>query len=320
MRKSHASGAGALNSPLPALDDAEGKSIPAGMPFVIDAHVHLFPGNLFEAIWQWFDRHGWPIRYRLSAGEIVEFLTSRGIGHIVALQYAHKPGVARGLNQFLAGFCRRHATVTGLATVYPGEPAAAAILEEAFEAGLSGLKLHNHVQCFELAGPEMLQIYDICSQREKPLLMHVGREPKSPAYPCDPYELCRADKVEAILKQFPKLKICVPHLGADEFDAYRRLIEVYDSLWLDTTMTLGGYLPFSDIPDIADLREDRVMYGTDFPNLPYAWDREIKAVAGMALAERRLKRLLGENAAEFYGIENRHSNSQGRKHAKYTNR
>jgi predicted TIM-barrel fold metal-dependent hydrolase len=313
MPDQHASGAGALNSPLPAIDGAGGESVPAGMPFVIDAHVHLFPDNLFEAIWQWFDRYGWPIRYRLSAEAIVSFLTSRGIGHIVALQYAHKPGVARDLNQFLAGFCRRHDAVTGMATVYPGEPDAATILAEAFEAGLSGVKLHNHVQCFELDGPEMQAIYDICSHRQKPLLMHVGREPKSPAYPCDPYELCRADKVETVLKQHPQLNICVPHLGADEFDEYRRLIEDYDSLWLDTTMTLGGYLPFEGVPDLKQLRADRIIYGTDFPNLPYAWDRELKAVAAMNLPDGRLRRLMAENAIELYGIERHQGDLQGRK-------
>ena len=303
MQNNNKSGAGTLDSPLPAIDEPEGLTVPEGLPPVIDGHVHLFPDELFAAIWQWFDQHGWPIRYRLSAECIIPFLASRGVRHIVALQYAHKPGVARMLNQFMAELCLKNDGMTGMATVFPGEPEAGAILEEAFEAGLSGVKLHNHVQCFKLIGREMQEVYEVCSELDKPMLMHVGREPKSPAYPCDPYELCRVDIFEEILKQFPKLKICVPHLGADEFDEYQQLIEKYDTLWLDTTMTLGDYLPFRGIPDIEDLREDRVIFGTDFPNLPYAWDREIKAVVAMGLSKRRLRRLLGENAAELYGIE-----------------
>ena len=303
MGHTYRSNTGALNTPLPAIDEPEGQALPEGLPVVIDAHVHLFPDDLFAAIWQWFDQYGWPIRYRLPAERIINFLESHGIGRIVALQYAHKPGVARGLNQFMAGICARNDKVTGMATVFPGEPDAAVILEEAFEAGLSGVKLHNHVQCFNLTGPEMQEVYEICGKHEKPMLMHVGREPKSPAYPCDPYELCRADILEEVLKQFPQLKICVPHLGADEFDEYKHLIEQYDTLWLDTTMTLGDYLPFAGIPAIEDLREDRVIYGTDFPNLPYAWDREIKAVAAMHLSRQRLRRFLGKNAAELYSIQ-----------------
>ena len=45
-----------INTPLPGIDDPEGAGIPASSPPVIDAHVHLFPDVLFEAIWQWFDQ------------------------------------------------------------------------------------------------------------------------------------------------------------------------------------------------------------------------------------------------------------------------
>ena len=51
----------------------------------------------------------------------------------------------------------------------------------------------THVQCFDMNSPDMDLIYEVCSQRGKPLVMHVGREPKSEAYMCDPYELCRAE-------------------------------------------------------------------------------------------------------------------------------
>ena len=37
----------------------------------------------------------------------------------------------------------------------------------------------------------------------------------------------------------------------------------------------GEYLPMNFVPDLAEFRDDRVMYGTDFSNLPYAWDRKL---------------------------------------------
>ena len=76
------------------------------------------------------------------------------------------------------------------------------------------------------------------------MVMHVGREPKSTAYHCDPYQICSAEKLERVLKNFPGLKICVPHLGFDEIAAYRKLIEKYDTLWLDTTMMHGRLFSF----------------------------------------------------------------------------
>ena len=298
---------GMLNKPLAAVDEPEGQYVPFRSSFIVDAHVHLFPNNLFKPIRQWFENFGWPIRYHLSSTEIINFLVSHGVDHIVALHYAHKPGIARQLNAYMAEISRSHRQVTAMATVYPGEENAVAILEQAFEDGLAGVKLHNHVQCFEINSPAMDEIYAMCSSHGKPLIMHVGREPKSPAYRCDPYQLCRADMVERVLRDYPELKICVPHLGADEFDAYQRMLKRYDNLWLDTTMTLAEYLPMDYLPKLAEMRTDRIMYGTDFPNLPYAWDRELKKLVEQNLSQSDLKKLLGQNAIEFYQMDRQNS-------------
>jgi len=290
--------------PLPALDDPEGDRIPESLPPVVDAHVHVFPDPLFEAIWQWFDNFAWPIRHRLGADGTVEFLLSRGVDRIVALHYAHRPGIARELNGFIAALCERYPRVTGTATVFPGEHHAAAILEDGFNLGLEGVKLHAHVQFFDMDGQEFRNICEICQANGKPLVMHVGREPKNPQYPYkrDPYELCSAKKLERILKKYPRLRLCVPHLGADEFDAYQRLIGDYDTLWLDIAMAIADYLPGAYPPPLTDFRADRIMYGSDFPNIPYAWDRELKRVCEAGLNEEDLALVLGRNALEFFSV------------------
>ena len=293
---------GILQTPLAPLDDRESDYIPNSISKIIDAHVHLFPEHLFASIWQWFEKFGWPIRYRFTSQEVIEFLLSRGIDHIVGLQYAHRPGVARELNAYMAKMCRRCQQLTGMATVYPGENEAEQILIEAFDQGLSGVKLHCHVQCFEMLSPEMHAIYKLCSERQKPLIMHVGREPKSPAYSCDPYELCSVERLEQVIQTYPGLRVCVPHLGADEFDDYFRLLQRFDNIWLDTTMTLADYLPFVNVPDLGKMRADRLIFGSDFPNLPYAWDREIKKICDLNMNRQRLFKLIRQNAIEFYAI------------------
>ena len=293
---------GLLQTPLAALDDREDDHIPGNLPAVIDAHVHLFPDKLLTSIWQWFEKFGWPIRYRLGSPQAIEFLLSRGVNRIVGLHYSHRPGIARELNAYMAKLCQRFPQLTAMATVYPGEEKARQILAEAFDMGLSGVKLHCHVQCFDMLGPAMHEIYTLCQESDKPLIMHVGREPKSPAYPCDPYALCSAGKLEQVIKTYPGLRVCVPHLGADEFDAYRGLLDNYDNLWLDTTMTLADYLPFDNVPDLVTMRADRLIFGSDFPNLPYAWDRELQRIAHLNLAPEMLTKLLSQNAVKFYKI------------------
>jgi predicted TIM-barrel fold metal-dependent hydrolase len=148
----------------------------------------------------------------------------------------------------------------------------------------------------------MAVIYETCSTEQKPLLMHVGREPKSPAYACDPYLLCRADKLERVIKNFPGLKVCVPHLGINEESAYQKLIFNYDNLWLDTAMALTDYLPGNQPMALVETRWDRIMYGSDFPNIPFAWDRELVSIQRTALPMDALSLILSENAAKFYNI------------------
>jgi len=292
-----------LRPNLPSINDSEGATVPDTFPFVVDAHVHIFPHNIFSSIWQWFDENAWPVRYQLSTSGVLDYLLSRGVGHIVALQYAHKPGISRKLNTYMVKKCREFpGRVTGMATVFPGEKDAEDIIRDAFDSGLEGVKLHAHVQCFDMNAGEMEVIYDLCESERKPMIMHVGREPKSNAYRCDPHKLCSAEKLEQVLKKHPGLKICVPHFGFDEISAYTKLIEKYDNLWLDTTMVLTDYFQIDEAIALDRLRLDRIMYGSDFPNIPYAWDRELKWLSASGLSPKDLEWILEKSAKNFFNL------------------
>ncbi len=287
-----------------SISDQEDAKVPYDLPAVIDAHVHIFPESFFSALWQWFDQNAWHIRYQLRSSQVLAFLLSRGVQHIIAFQYAHKPGIAEELNTYMAAQCAAYDNkVTGLATVYPGEKDAKSILQKAFALGLGGLKLHAHVQCFDMNSDDMNCLYECCRVNNKPVVMHVGREPKSIAYRCDPYEICSAEKLDRVVQDFPDLKICVPHLGFDETSAYQKLIDEYDNLWLDTTMAIAEYFPIKGEVDLGRYRHDRVMYGSDFPNIPYAWDRELKILKRAGLPYDALEKIAYKNATEFFSLK-----------------
>ncbi len=199
--------------------------------------------------------------------------------------------------------CAGRNNITGLATVFPGEEDSVSILQEAFDNGLGGVKLHSHVQCYDMLSDHCYALYDCCMNNDKPILMHVGREPKSTAYNCDPYEICTSRNLEQILMDFPDLKICVPHLGFDETMEYRKLIEKYNNLWLDTTMVLANYFTLTEDIPITQYRMDRIMYGSDFPNIPYAWDRELINILSKDLSQDFLEHITHKAAAELYTVE-----------------
>lgn len=57
--------------------------------------------------------------------------------------------------------------------------------------------------------------------------------------------------------------------------------------------------------DLQEYRLDRIMYGSDFPNIPYAWDRESKWLRDSHLGADELEMILNKNAAEFFGLDPR---------------
>ena len=93
-----------------------------------------------------------------------------------------------------------------------------------------------------------------------------------------------------------------PMNAIDEFEAYARLLESRDNLWLDTTMALAGYFPDQVPWDLVRLRPERVMYGTDFPNIPFAWDRELRRLADAGLSAPALAQVLGGAATAFFRL------------------
>jgi len=289
--------------PMAELADEEHfATLPPVLGPVIDAHVHLFPDRVFGAIWRWFEQHGWPVRYQLHASHVLAFLKAKGFYRVVGLSYSHVPEMARSLNAFMAGLAREHPILIPLATVLPGEPEALAILEEASQLGLRGIKLHCHVQCFAPDSAATRPIYEYCERHEWPLVIHAGLDPKSEAHRCDVRELCGVERIARVLAEHPRLKLVVPHLGADEFEEYGALLERHDNLWLDTAMMFASYFEARPRTDLLRIRPDRILYGSDFPNLPYAWDRELRALMEVGLSAAALQAIMHGNARELYAV------------------
>ncbi len=283
-----------LNEPEPA---------PLPRP-VVDAHVHLFPPRVFEAIWRWFDTHGWPIRYRFPSEQVIAYLERQNVERFFALHYSHAPGMARALNHYVSEMARLSPRVVPFGTVLPGEPGAVDVVAESLDVlGHAGLKLHCHVQKVAPDDERLFPIYEAVARRGKVIVMHAGREPSTSAYGFDCRGLCGIDPVARVVERYPELKLVVPHLGQDQWREFLSLCRASRNLYLDTTMAVGGYLT-EDRPGRDDLLAvaDRLLFGTDFPNLPYAWARERDWLIGVGLPAEALDAILRGNALRLVGL------------------
>jgi hypothetical protein len=264
---------------------------------IIDAHVHLFPEPLFRAIWKWFDEHGWKVRYKVQAEEVVRLLKENGTDLYVVLNYSHKPGMSESLNAWTYEFCKtRPKEAIPFGAIHPEDENAMALLDRCFkEYGFYGLKFHSHVSGIRPDDKKMFPIYEKLIEHDKALTLHAGTGPSLDGYSKTTTEVSGAKYVKKVLKKFPKLKLIIPHLGADEFDAFFELMAEFPNLWMDTTMTLAGYFPMTIPWEKIEKFSDRILYGSDFPNLPYEMKTEIQAIENSPLTLEAKEKILSRN-------------------------
>ncbi|MFL5417638.1 MAG: amidohydrolase family protein [Myxococcales bacterium] len=269
---------------------------------IVDAHVHLFPDRLAEAIRRWFSEHAWEIRYRIGVEEAVRTLREGGIDRMVALPYAHKPGMARALNEFTLSIAREHPEIIPCCTVFPGEEGAEEIVDEALSGPFAGIKIHSHVMRIAPDDERLDPVFRACARHKKPMVIHCGREPASEGYGVDVRALSGAARLRRALARHPDAICIVPHLGWDEPDEFEAMLDEFEHLYLDTTMAIGGFFPNGPDPEIVRRRPTRILYGTDFPALPYEWSRELEVIRGLRLPREDEARVLGGTAAQLFGI------------------
>ena len=257
---------------------------------------------MFDAIWRWFDRHAWNIQYRLYADDVLAHFAAHGVARVVGLCYSHVPEMARDLNRFMAELARAHPDqLIAFGTVLPGEPNAEAIIDEALRLGLRGFKIHCHVQKLGPDDPRLDPLYARAAAAQVPVVIHAGTQPCLAAYGVDIHAICSAAATRRALERHPSLTMIIPHLGDDEEDAYFSMLDEFPNLHLDTTMMVGEYFPRRIDPAQLERYSDRVLYGTDFPNIPYEWDRELRWLE-RHLSPSAREKICGANAAKLFGV------------------
>lgn len=268
----------------------------------LDAHVHPWPARLYQAMLRWFDQHAWRIESRVDGSELDAFLAGRGITRYVALVYAHRAGLAPELNRWLAAYARAHPRAIPMGTVHPDDDVRA-VLDEAFgELGLTGLKLHAHVMGIAPDDPRLWPVYERLCELGRPLVFHAGTEPASDAYPRPCAEISGLARLERALADFPALRCVIPHLGAGEFARAGDLLERHPGVMLDCAMTLSRYFEGGPGRDWVLKHHARIFYGTDFPILPYDYDRERRCILDLALGAGPEEAIFWGNAARFFGV------------------
>jgi predicted TIM-barrel fold metal-dependent hydrolase len=266
---------------------------------IIDIHTHLMPERLFRAVRAYFRAHLWEPRYAGPTETLVAQLLDAGAKRFVFMPYAHRGEMSRSLNHWVANVQTTFAPAAiGFATFHPDdEELLPDLADEAFgRLGLRGAKLHPQVGQFGMDDPRLDPLYARAIERGVLLLIHAGRRP-------EPSEYVGVRAFARLMRRFPKLRVIVAHAGADEFESFFDLCSVYEGVFLDTAMVfsreLGGPPPIQRVLEF----QDRVVFGSDFPNIPYRWEEAVEAILELRLGRTLEEKLLCTNAARLLGLD-----------------
>ena len=276
-----------------------------GLPGLVDVHTHFMPDNVLTKVWAFFDAghaapgQAWPIAYRLPEPDRLALLRGFGVRTFSALSYPHKPGMAAWLNSWSAGFAARTPDALHSATFF-AEPEAGGYVTEAIGAGARVFKAHVQVGAYDPRDPLLDPVWGALADAGIPVVVHCGSGPR-------PGPFTGPEPISAVLARHRKLRMIVAHLGAPEYGAFLGLAGRYPGVHLDTTMAFTDFMerlapfPAALRPRLADLA-DRILLGSDFPNIPYPYLDQLRALGRLDMGADWLRAVCYGNAVRLFGL------------------
>lgn len=273
-----------------------------GIPGLVDVHTHFMPDNVLRKVWAYFEALPggvWPITYRRPEEERVDLLRSFGVAAYSALSYPHRPGMAQWLNGWAAGFAAAHPDNLHSATFYP-EEGAAAYTAEAVGAGARIFKAHLQVGGYDPRDPRLDGVWGTLAEAGVPVVVHCGSGP-------EPGRFTGPGPFAEVLRAHPRLIAVIAHAGTPEYRGFLDLADRHPGVHLDTTMVFTPFtertapFPKDELPRLKGL-QDRVLLGSDFPNIPYPYEVQLESLAALDMGGDWMADVLYRNGARLFRL------------------
>lgn len=282
-----------------------------GLPGIVDVHTHFMPKPVMDKVWKYFDDVGplvgrpWPITYRTDEANRLATLRGFGVRSFTSLVYPHKPQMAAWLNQWATQFAADTPDCLSTATLFP-EPGVSGYVTDAIDRGTRVFKVHVQVGQFDPSDPLLDDAWGVIADAGVPVVIHCGSGPA-------PGDHTGPGPILALLARHPRLRLIVAHMGMPEYTDFLDICDRYDGVHLDTTMAFTPFVeenmpfPADAYPRLRDLG-DRILFGSDFPNIPYGYADALTAVTRLDHFDDDWRRgVLYDNGARLFDLDRQDS-------------
>lgn len=256
---------------------------------IIDFHTHAFADSIADRAMGYLANEVAGVKSFLDGklSSLLESMDRADIERSVLCPIATKPKQFEGIIKW--GSQIRSSRIIPLGSVHPDDEHVFEHIDQIYEAGFPGLKMHPYYQSFFLDEPRMLDIYARIADHEMFVVMHTGFDVAYPAVKrADPPRILR------VVEQLPGFKLITTHLGA-----WRQWEQVADlmvgkEIFMELSYTQNYLEPDKMRNILINHPPEYLLFGTDSP-----WADQkgsIEYVKSLNIGSERERMLFRDNA------------------------
>ena len=247
---------------------------------IIDLHCYTntqpwidCQGPYVEALAEYWDRH-WTAK---EEDEVVRDFTDAGVEAVlVALDLETTIATPPCSNDYVAGMWKRHPDriiqAWGAVDPFKGEAAITEAKHAIGDLGMLGFHFHPIMGHFSVDDRKLYPLWEAIAALEVPVMIDVGTTGMGAGMPGGMGAKMRhahPSAIDELAADFPSLTIIAAHPGWPWVDEMTAVALHKGNVYWEMSGWAPKHFPAQLKVDIRSRLQDKVMFGSDYPSLPY---------------------------------------------------
>lgn len=261
-------------------------------------------GPYVKALADYWDRH-WTAK---EEDEVIQEFTDAGVEAVlVALDLETTVATPPCSNEYVAGMWKRHPDrviqAWGAVDPFKGEMAIQDAKKAINELGMLGFHFHPIMGHFAVNDRRFYPLWETISALKAPVMIDVGTTGMGAGLPGGMGAKIRHAHplaIDDLAADFPDLKIVAAHPGWPWVEEMTAVALHKGNVYWELSGWAPKYFPEQLKKDVRSRLKDKIMFGSDYPSLPY--DRIFREWDELGYAPEIMEKVFHGNAEDFLGL------------------